>query len=278
MIEFRVKKQLNFAGSGTELDVEFSILPGKLVTLYGKSGAGKTSILRILAGLLDAEQGRITVSGDCWFDSESGIDLSPQRRSVGIVFQDYALFPNMTVRENLTFALRKGQEANIVEELIAITELGNLQHRKPQSLSGGQQQRVALARALVQKPKVLLLDEPLSALDREMRSTLQQYILKAHRTYGLNTILVSHDVTEVAEMSDRVMVIEEGKIIRSGSPAEIFPDAVQPGNLIGRKAVIDPTGKPNIGISTVEIGQNLVTVAGRSGDQPGITRSATWYR
>ena len=136
MIEFRAKKRLNFAGTGTVLDVRFTIRTGELVTLYGKSGAGKTSILRILAGLLSAEQGYIAASGQTWFDSRTGMDLSPQKRSVGIVFQDYALFPNMTVRENLFFALQKGQEPQIVEELISITELGNLQNRRPPQFVG----------------------------------------------------------------------------------------------------------------------------------------------
>ena len=257
MIEFRVKKRLNFAGAGTELNVQFKIPRGQLVTLYGKSGAGKTSVLRILSGLLRAEEGRITVSGEAWFDSKSGIDLSPQKRRVGIVFQDYALFPNMTVRENLAFALRKGQDPQVVEELISITELGNLQHRKPQSLSGGQQQRVALARALVQKPEILLLDEPLSALDRDMRATLQQYILRAHRTYELTTILVSHDVTEIAKMSDRVMVLEEGQVVRLGSPADIFPDTVPRSiRLNARLVSIKRTGEHSY--FQVEIGPNRV--------------------
>lgn len=223
MIELNIEKQLNGGVSGKiSLQIETKIKQGEFVALYGKSGAGKTSLLRILAGLMMPEKGRISVGETTWFDAQKRIHLSPQRRNIGFVFQDYALFPHLSVRGNLRFALKKNQDVQIVEELLKLMELENIQNQKPLQLSGGQQQRVALARALVQKPSILLLDEPLSALDLEMRHKLQHYLLRVHQTYGLTTILVSHDVQEISKMADFVLEIDEGQLIKKGTPQNIF--------------------------------------------------------
>lgn len=222
MIEFDIHKTLKGASGSFNLELNLHIKEGQLVTLYGVSGAGKTSTLQMLSGLLKPDSGRIIVNDVVWFDRDKNINLSPQQRGIGYVFQDYALFPNMTVRQNLEFALKKHQDNSIISELINIVELEELQDRKPNALSGGQQQRVALARALVQQPRLLLLDEPLSALDIAIRSKLQDYILKAHNTYGLTTVLVSHDIGEVIKLSDNVIVLENGKIIKQGIPLEVF--------------------------------------------------------
>ena len=139
---------------------------------------------------MQADDGSIKVGEKLWFDKAKNINLKAQKRKLGFVFQDYALFPNMTVEENLRFALEKGQPQEIIEELIDITELGALRKKKPSRLSGGQQQRVALARAMVKKPDVLLMDEPLSSLDPEMRSKLQDYIKTLHDKYGLTSMLI----------------------------------------------------------------------------------------
>jgi molybdate transport system ATP-binding protein len=224
MIQIDINKALNFASGEMHLSFQLNIERNTFLTLYGKSGAGKTSMLRILSGLLQPETGQIIVNGTTWLDSTKGINLPPQKRSIGFVFQDYALFPNMTVRENLEFALLKKQDPKIIDELIEIVELGDLQSRKPVSISGGQQQRVALARSLVQRPAILLLDEPLAALDIEMRHKLQPYILELHREYNLTTILVSHDIPEVIKMSDWVVYLEQGKIVRQGLPLEMFEE------------------------------------------------------
>ena len=140
------------------------------------------------------------------------------------MFQDYALFPNLTVRENLDFALQKGNDKNIVNELLELMELQSLQNSKPQNLSGGQKQRVALARAIARKPKILLLDEPLSALDDDMRFKLQDFILKAHQHYKLTTILVSHHLPEIFKLSDHVILLDKGKIIKEGIPSFVFSE------------------------------------------------------
>jgi len=223
MIAVKVEKRLNGGASGKiNLQIATEIERGQFVALYGKSGAGKTSLLRVLAGLMTPEKGKIVVDRVTWFDSEKDINLAPQRRNIGFVFQDYALFPHLSVKGNLLFALEKNQDSKIVEELLELMELETLQNQKPARLSGGQQQRVALARALVQNPSILLLDEPFSALDVEMRSKLQTYLLRIHQEYRLTTILVSHDVAEISKMSDWVLEMEEGKIVTQGKPSTVF--------------------------------------------------------
>lgn len=223
MIEISVKKRLFSSRGHMHLDVDFKIKPGELVTLYGPSGAGKTTLLRMLCGLAAPDQGMIRVSGETWFNSMTRVNVKPQVRNVGIVFQDYALFPNMTVRQNLEYGLRKNQSPSIVDDLLDLMELSSLSGKKPDVLSGGQQQRVALARAIVRRPKILLLDEPLSALDTDLRLKIQGYILKLHQQYNLTTVLVSHDILEVIRLSQYVYLIENGLIVNQGSPSSVLP-------------------------------------------------------
>lgn len=260
MIDVSLFKKLQSASGEMLLDVNFSIEKQKLVTLYGKSGAGKTSILKMIAGIFLPDDGSITVENEIWFNKQKEINLKPQKRNLGYLFQEYSLFPNMTVGENLKFALKKGQDKNIVNDLIEIVDLGDLQFRKPDTLSGGQKQRVALARALVQKPKILLLDEPLSALDQEMRIKLQQYIIQVHREFNLTTILISHDISEIIKMSDYLIEIEEGKLKSQGLPTEVFTK-----NNINAKfqftgEIIHMIKQDFIFIITVLIGKELVKV------------------
>lgn len=218
MVKAELFKRLNAVGGEMLLDVQLSIEQGSFVTLYGKSGAGKTSVLRMIAGLMKPDKGVIVVDGIQWVETEKKTYLKPQHRQAGFVFQEYALFPNMTVLQNLTYALAKGQSPSAIEPLIEMMELGDLQHSKPATLSGGQQQRVALARAIVPRPKLLLLDEPLSALDWEIRQKLQGYIRLIHDEYHLTSIMVSHDLPEVLRLSDYVYVIENGKVVKQGEP------------------------------------------------------------
>lgn len=220
MIELDIRKKLHSAQGEFTLDLQLHVEQGEFATLFGHSGVGKTTLLRCLAGLAEPDDGFIRVQGTSWF--ERGIMLPPQQRRVGYMFQDYALFPNMSVRGNLEFALRSGADRRRVDELIELMALGELQHRKPATLSGGQQQRVALARALAAEPRLLLLDEPFSALDQQTRLRLQDEVLRLQRHYGLTTIMVSHDVSEVYKLSQRVMLMEHGKIVQQGTPAEIF--------------------------------------------------------
>ncbi len=260
MIELSINKKLQSASGVMLLDIQLEIEKGNLVTLYGKSGAGKTSLLKIIAGLLSVDKGVINVENITWLDTNKGINLSPQRRNIGFVFQEYALFPNMTVKENLVFALAKNQNKKNVNDLIEIIDLGDLQYRKPETLSGGQKQRVALARALVKKPKVLMLDEPLSALDHEMRQKLQQYVLQVHKEFKLTTILISHDISEIIKMSDYLFEIDHGRIINQGIPTEVFTHnkGFTKFKLTGE--VINIVRQDFIYIITVLIGRDLVKV------------------
>ena len=270
MIEIRLNKKLTAPNGMMELDLELQIEDATLVTILGKSGAGKTSLFSMLSGLMKPDHGRIEVYGETWYDSVEGIFLPPQKRDVGLVFQDYTLFPNMTVRENLLFAVPKKEDKTLVDHLIEITDIGDLQHRKPATLSGGQKQRVALARSLVRRPKLLLLDEPLSALDREMRQRLQQYVLKVHREFKLNTMLISHDVTEIIRMSDRVIEIDHGKLLRQGSPLELFTRDKLNAKFQFTGEVINLVRQDFIYIVTVLIGNELVKVVANDEEMEGI--------
>ncbi len=222
MIELDIRKKLHTAQGEFVLELQLRLEDGEFVTLFGPSGAGKTTLLRCLAGLTEPDAGHIRVNGETWFDSRKKINLPVQQRRIGYMFQDYALFPNMSVRGNLEFALRKGADRHRVTELIEMMGLGEMQQRKPASLSGGQQQRVALARALAAEPNLLLLDEPFSALDHETRLRLQDEVLRLQRHFGLTAVMVSHDLSEVYKLSRRVLVLEQGSVVRSGIPAEVF--------------------------------------------------------
>ena len=260
MIKLNIHKNLSTASGEMNLHFETDIKTGALTTIYGPSGAGKTSVLRMLAGLLTPDKGKISINEQTWFESNQRINLKPQLRKVGFLFQDYALFPNMTVRENLEFALENKQSSSVINELIELIELGDLENRKPQTLSGGQKQRVALARALVRKPALLMLDEPLSALDQAMRSKLQDYILQIHKEYNLTTLLVSHEMGEVFKMSDEVIVLEEGKIKQQGAPSVLFSNNQVSGKFQFTGEILNIQKEDIIYIITVLIGNNLVKV------------------
>lgn len=271
MIEIFLQKKLNASSGDMLLDINTNIEQGQFVTLYGKSGAGKTSTLRIIAGLLNPDLGKISIHGNILLDSSQKINLPPQKRKIGFVFQDYALFPNMTILENLSFALHKNQGKKILDELIEIMEIGDLRNQKPHRLSGGQQQRVAVARALVQKPALLLLDEPLSALDEEMRNKIQKYILQVHREFNLTTILISHDLAEVLKMSDQVLVLDHGKIIQSGNPLDIFSNEKLNGNFQVTGEVVSIEKQKSNLILTVLIGKEIAIIMVTQNDHPTLT-------
>jgi len=239
MISFSLQKKLHAASGNMLFDINHNIKPGAFVGIYGASGAGKTSLLRMLAGFLEPEKGFIKVQDAEWYNSDKKISLAPQKRSIGFVFQDYALFPNMTVKENLVFAMDNASPKNVVEELLALVELEQLHNRKIQTLSGGQKQRVALARALVRKPELLLLDEPLSALDEELRDKLQSLIFSIHKQFNLTTLLVSHDMAEMIRLTSEIIFIKDGVAEKGGSPVEMFATAQSNGTLQLTGIVID---------------------------------------
>lgn len=223
LIFIDVEKKMLTANGPVKLMIQTSIQMGELVALFGQSGAGKTTLLRILAGLLIPDKGLVHFGNKVWFDSVKQVNVAPQQRNISLMFQDFALFPNMTVEQNIRFAQPEKNEPSI-HELLGIFGLDEFRKRKPNGLSGGQKQRVALARALARKPQLLLLDEPLSALDAEMRNTLQNEIAQAHQILGVTTLLVSHDLNEVFRLATRVICLENGTITRNGKPDEVFLD------------------------------------------------------
>ncbi len=260
MIELDIRKRLHGAHGEFAIELQLRIAQGEFVTLFGESGAGKTSLLRCLAGLAEPDEGVIRVNGATWFDSASKVSLPPQRRRAGLMFQDYALFPNMSVRGNLEFALRKGARRGRVDELIEMMALGELQQRKPATLSGGQQQRVALARALVSEPNLLLLDEPFSALDQETRLRLQDEMLALQKRFKLTTVLVSHDVSEVYKLAQRVLVIERGRIVREGTPAQVFGAGQAAGKFCFAGEVLAIEAADVVYAVTLAVGNQVVRV------------------
>ena len=188
---------------------------GGTVALVGPSGAGKSTVLRAIAGL-DRTEGRVALGRDVWLDSAHGVDLPPERRSVGLVFQDYALFPHLSVRKNVSFG-----GAAAVDELLERFSIGHLAEARPVELSGGERQRIALARALARDPRVLLLDEPLSALDAHTRAAVRSELADHLRETGLPTLLVTHDFEDAAALADRVGVIVAGRVLQIGSPEDL---------------------------------------------------------
>lgn len=236
MLNIHIQKALKGGQGPVHLDFSYTLQHTSILAIMGPSGIGKTSILRMIAGLMKPDSGKISVNGEIWYDSTPPVHLPPQKRNVGFVFQDYGLFPNMTVKENLAFALHTSADASLIPEILDLMELGELTHQRPLRLSGGQQQRVALARAIVQQPKLLLLDEPLAALDTHTRNRLQQDLKRIHTRFGFTTILVSHDLREVAQLADEVVVLAgDGSIQQSGHPTDLFaqsPDENWQGEVI----------------------------------------------
>jgi len=210
-----------FAGFDALSGITFDVHQGEFVTLLGASGCGKTTTIRIVAGYL------MQTAGEVYIDDAEVSSLPPQKRNVGMVFQNYALFPHMTVRDNIAFGLKvrrrsKGEIRKRVDELLEITSLQGCDERRPHQLSGGMQQRVALARALAFHPRILLMDEPLGALDVKLRRSMQVELKRLQRELGVTTIYVTHDQEEAMSMSDRLVVMRDGAIMQIGSPEEVY--------------------------------------------------------
>lgn len=216
MLRIEINKKLHGSNGTMDLDLSLEVKEGEFLAVSGKSGSGKTTLLRILAGL-EVASGTIKVNDAIWQDKE--ICLSPQKRKIGFVFQDYALFENMSVRDNLLYVKR---DKKLCTKLLEMTELEALKNRLPHTLSGGQKQRVSLCRAMMNKPKLLLMDEPLSALDAQMRAKLQHEILALHREFEMTTIMVTHEPSEIYRLASRVVVLDQGKVINDGTPKEVL--------------------------------------------------------
>jgi putative spermidine/putrescine transport system ATP-binding protein len=234
-------------------DIHCEIERGEFVTLLGPSGCGKSTLLRCVAGLTDVDGGQIVLDG------QDLVPLAPQKRGIGMVFQSYALFPNMTVRQNVAFGLRmqkvgKDESAQRVDEVLRLVELGEYASRYPHQLSGGQCQRVALARSLVTRPRLLLLDEPLSALDARIRKHLREQIRAIQQELGLTTIFVTHDQEEALTMSDRIFLMNAGKIVQSGDAESLYTSPVDAfaAGFIGNYNLLDAEAASRLLLRPVE--------------------------
>ncbi len=254
MIEINVTKTLHGAEGVMPLHVKLNIQEGEFVALSGQSGSGKTTLLRILAGLEEA-MGSIKVHKQVWLDAQ--YSLSVQKREIGFVFQDYALFENMTVEENLLFVTK---DKPLAQHLLQITELDALKKRTPNSLSGGQKQRVSICRALMKRPKILLLDEPLSALDPAMRTKLQNELLSLHKEFGTTTIMVSHDPSEIYCLASRVIILQNGEVKNDGTPKEVLLKTQGSQKFSFEGELLDIKKVDVIYVAIVAIGQQLVEI------------------
>jgi len=254
MIKIDINKQLHGSNGEMNLDIDLEIKEGDFVALSGLSGSGKTTLLRILAGLEEAN-GVIKVDDEIWMDEKTY--LKAQKRKIGFVFQDYALFPNFTILENLLYV---NKDKALAKHLLDITELYELKNRLPNTLSGGQKQRVSLCRALMNRPKLLLMDEPLSALDPAMRTKLQNEILSLHKEFNTTTIMVSHDPSEIYRLASRVLVLNQGKIIDDGNARKVLLKTSGSAKFSFEGELLEIIKVDVIYIAIISIGQQLVEV------------------
>jgi len=239
--------------------ISLTIEEGEFITLLGPSGCGKTTLLNLMAGFAEADGGEIFIDGDLV------TEIPPYQREIGIVFQNYALFPHMTVEKNVGYGLRmrgvpKAEIAERVEQALALVKLAGYGHRKPRELSGGQQQRVALARALVIRPEVLLLDEPFSALDKNLRLSMQVELKAIQRKLGVTTVFVTHDQGEALSMSDRVVVMSAGHVRQIGTPDEIYRRPQDPfvAGFVGDVNILPGRYVGRDGAAMLELGGNTL--------------------
>ncbi|RXE51774.1 MULTISPECIES: ABC transporter ATP-binding protein [Pseudomonas fluorescens group] len=224
------------------LDAELACEPGEVLALVGPSGSGKSTLLRCIAGLYTPEHGRIQCDGEPWFDSQTGYCVPTAKRRIGMVFQHYALFPHLSALENIMEAMRElsaDQRLNRAHALIERLHLNGLAQRRPHELSGGQQQRVAVARALAREPKVLLLDEPFSAVDRATRESLYNELAELRRELRMPVVLVTHDLDEATLLADRMCILSSGSTLQAGQPDQLMqaPGSIEVARLVGMRNV-----------------------------------------
>jgi molybdate transport system ATP-binding protein len=204
-----------------DLDLTIGVAPGECLAVAGPSGAGKTSLLRVAAGLLRPEHGLVEAGGETWLDTRRGVDLPPERRRCGYLFQEYALFPHLSAWQNVAYPLRGSDRRERAAALLDRFGMGGLADARPRTLSGGERQRVALARALAREPDVLLLDEPLSALDARTRASAVRELGALLRDADVPAVLVTHDFAEAAALGDRVAIVDAGRLLQEGTPSDL---------------------------------------------------------
>lgn len=218
-LQVKLQKKIN----GFSLDIEWQV-GNELAVLFGFSGAGKSMTLQLIAGLMKPEKGQVSLDDTVYLDSSAGISLPPQKRPFGYVFQDLALFPHMTVLRNILYGaanLPKNEKLDSAQDMIRTFKLKGLEDRYPYEISGGQKQRVAFARALIRRPKLLMLDEPFSALDRPLRLEMRHFLREIRDNFTIPVLLVTHDFEEAVAISDKIIVYEHGQIAQVGSPERI---------------------------------------------------------
>ena len=225
---------------GPRVQFDLTLRPSGTTVLFGPSGSGKTTLLRMLAGLDRPDRGRIRFGERTWFDGDAGVDLAPQGRRIGYVTQESALFPHMSVTSNVGFGVPIPERHTRVPKMLILMGIHDLAGRRPAELSGGQRQRVALARAVAARPDLLLLDEPLSALDTAARETLRRDLGRFLRAVSLPAVLVTHDRTEALALGDEGVLIAEGRVLQQGPIAEVFsrPASVEAARVVGVEAVV----------------------------------------
>jgi len=274
MPEIQVESLVKTFGEQRALDnVGFAVTDGELFTLLGPSGCGKSTTLMSIAGFLMPDEGRIAIADKTFFDAARRISVPAERRNLGIVFQSYAVWPHMTVFDNLAFPLRvrkvkRGAMRTRVREVLELVEMAAFEQRYPHQLSGGQQQRIALGRALVYSPSVLLLDEPFSNLDAKLRERARTWVKDLQQTLGLTTIFVTHDQDEALSMSDRVLVMDHGRVLQIGTPEEIYR---RPAN----RFVAEFVGRVNLISGQVERVDNGTVIVAVDGTQHRLAVEAT---
>ncbi len=266
----------SFGGVRAVDNLSLQIKEGEFMTMLGPSGCGKTTTLRIIGGFEYPDRGRVYLSG------QDVTDLPPFKRPVNMMFQDFALFPHMTVAQNIAYGLKiagmgKSEVAKQVDEALNTIELAHKAASRPSELSIGQKQRVALARALVRRPKVLLLDEPMSALDAQLREAMQVELKHLHEKIGLTFIMVTHDQTEALVMSDRVTVMDQGEIVQVGTPTELYDHPASPyvANFLGTSNMLTATVREiAAGTIVTEYGPNMIRAAA-AGKTPAVGSHVT---
>ncbi len=240
-----------------ELEVSFEVEGGACLALAGPSGAGKTTALRAIAGLHRPDRGRVSADGEIWLDTDAGVELPPERRGCGFLFQEYALFPHLSAWRNVAYGLRgeNGKARDRALELLGAFGVGGLADSRPSEISGGERQRVALARALAPRPSVLLLDEPLAALDSQTRADAARRLSEALRGAAVPTVLVTHDFGEAALLGDSICVLDRGRVVQRGAPAELSsrPASSFVADFAGAVVLIGEARRGKEGLTVVEL-------------------------
>ncbi len=268
MLHARIRKRLG-SDSGHSLTIEVDLAVAEGITvLFGHSGAGKTTILRTIAGTIVPDEGRITLDDKTFFDSASGVNLPIQRRRVGYVFQHHTLFPHMTAEENVLYGAKPHAPFSArqrVAELFSLLAIEKTASRYPHELSGGEQQRIALARALASHPLIMLLDEPLSAVDEATRSRLLKEITKVQRKSGIPFLYVTHNQNEAVRLGNKVCVIHEGRVLQEGTPLNVFnaPQTMPVARVVGTDNLFVgriANHNPDDGMTVIALGSRMIEV------------------